>query len=158
MIMKFFIYILVFTFSLNTHARFYIQQEDSNLRTILKVLSKLYEENPASFMGARVGVEQGITNCVISQENLVADLEQNLEHDEGYCEYQTNTSLKENMSFVEAELSPRASRIIRKLRNEGHIAHISSRRLSFQNPGEDCVKKMYRFALTDGSLIWIDFL
>lgn len=156
--MKSLIYGLCLFLTFNTYAMPSVQHIDSELDATLKKLSRVYEESPQDFLGARVGVEQGITNCIISQENLVQDLEQNLEYDEGYCEYKTETNFKENMSLIEKDLNPRAARIIRKLRNDGYIAHISSRRLSFQHPEEDCVKKMYRFALTNGSLIWIDFI
>ena len=124
---------------------------------ILNVLNRVYVEAPGVFRGAKIGVEVDSSQLIISQENIVAELERDLEFDKGHCEYETQVNFIDNMRIIEESLAPRAARIIRKLRNNRFIEHISTRTLTFQSIEEDCVKQHIRIILKNGSLIWIDF-
>ena len=149
--MKLIIAVVLATFFYNLS---YAQSIDATL----KVLNRVYTNDTSAFLGAKIGVERGITQYPISQENIVAELERELFFDQGFCEYKTVIGVKENITLIEKSVRPKAARIFRKLRNDGAIEHISSRVITLQKTEAECSQKYIRIVLIDGSLIWLCLL
>lgn len=131
---------------------------ENDLYTTLKLLSRVYDESPESFYGAKVGVEQGYTSCPLSQASMAFELERELPNEMGYCEYKTETGFIPNMQLLTESLAPISAKIFLSLKDNEQILHITSRRLTFQGEGEDCIKKYIRVGLKNGYFVWLDYL
>lgn len=124
-------------------------KEALTIDEISEVFERVFKED------RNVGLERSDLDVVLDQENIASELELSLEDDDAYCEYVTETDMKTNFKRIEKALSSRGGYIMRKYRNFGHIAHITSRYLVLEG-SDDCISEQIRVVLNDGSLIWID--
>ncbi len=123
----------------------------------IQKLENLLALSKIEISNGEIGIEQVEDNSsIISQENIVFELERNLEEDPGFCSYETQKDSTKILKTMDAFHAQELATFLTDMKEKGLIAHISYRGFMDGNV-KDCSYFYYRVILSDGSLIWIDF-